>query len=70
MSDFANSVLKLFYYRQFIFYNFSSIALLYWSNYIYIYIYNIYIYIYISDCLIDVPLNGHLAKFNNKKVGW
>ena len=61
MSDIANSVLKLFYYRQFIFDNFSSIALLYWSN---------YIYIYISDCLIDVPLNGHLAKFNNKKVGW
>ena len=62
-SDFASSVLKLFYYRQFIFDNFSSIALLYSSNYI-------YIYIYISDCLIDVPLNGHLAKFNNKKVGW
>ena len=23
----------------------------------------------ITDYLIDVPLNGHLAKFNNKKSG-
>ena len=33
ISDVTNSVLKLFYYRQFSFNDFSSVALLYWSNY-------------------------------------